>query len=289
MTYIYDAFGNETEDNTTDENPFRYCGEYYDAESGLIYLRNRYYDPSVGRFISEDPVKDGSNWYVYCANNPVMMIDPWGEDAYIIYDINGESGDHKHQFEDEAKIKQAELEKTWGTNVYLLPVSNAKEFEEAWNYRVGYDLDGREVSIEEVYIIAHGSASGNKGSAQGYFMYTDESKVVAKESSKYSDVQVSDLDWKKIEHLNFSVCNSGNPDIYNLAYAFKIRMTIGWIHAWDGGTVFDYKNKRLLRGGYDSGNWKKDIRDQGTWYKYVDKNPDGSPMRRREGYRCIVG
>ncbi|MGN0179061.1 MAG: RHS repeat-associated core domain-containing protein, partial [Monoglobaceae bacterium] len=77
-SYTYDAFGNETEDNTTDENPFRYCGEYYDAESGLIYLRNRYYDPSVGRFISEDPAKDGSNWYAYCGNNPVMFVDPLG-------------------------------------------------------------------------------------------------------------------------------------------------------------------------------------------------------------------
>ena len=36
------------------------------------------YAPSVGRFISEDPAKDGSNWYVYCANNPVMFVDPLG-------------------------------------------------------------------------------------------------------------------------------------------------------------------------------------------------------------------
>ncbi len=55
-----------------------YCGEYADRESGLIYLRNRYYDPTQGRFITEDPIRDGTNWYVYCENNPVMYTDPLG-------------------------------------------------------------------------------------------------------------------------------------------------------------------------------------------------------------------
>ena len=59
-------------------NPFRYCGEYYDQETGFIYLRNRYYDNSTGRFITEDPIKDGLNWYVYCGNNPIRYIDPFG-------------------------------------------------------------------------------------------------------------------------------------------------------------------------------------------------------------------
>ena len=76
--YQFDAFGNELIANDNDNNPFRYCGEYYDTETGLIYLRNRYYDTATGRFTQEDPVKDGLNWYVYCANNPVMFMDPWG-------------------------------------------------------------------------------------------------------------------------------------------------------------------------------------------------------------------
>ena len=46
----YDAFGNQWIGDTPD--PFGYCGEYYDYESGLIYLRNRYYDSSIGRFIT---------------------------------------------------------------------------------------------------------------------------------------------------------------------------------------------------------------------------------------------
>ena len=76
--YRYDAFGNQKTANANDTNPFRYAGEYYDKETGLIYLRNRYYDTRTGRFITEDPIRDGLNWYVYCGNNPVMFVDPLG-------------------------------------------------------------------------------------------------------------------------------------------------------------------------------------------------------------------
>ncbi|MCH5210576.1 MAG: RHS repeat protein [Oscillospiraceae bacterium] len=86
--YDYTAFGTQLKNSSTISNPFRYCGEYYDSSSGLIYLRNRYYDPSIGRFISEDPIKAGLNWYVYANNNPVMYVDPLGEDAIIITNKN---------------------------------------------------------------------------------------------------------------------------------------------------------------------------------------------------------
>ena len=46
-------------------------------------LRARYYDSSIKRFITEDPAKDGSNWYAYCGNNPVMMFDPSGLAIYV--------------------------------------------------------------------------------------------------------------------------------------------------------------------------------------------------------------
>ena len=93
----YDAFGNVAYGDTP--NPFGYSGEYLDDETGLIYLRNRYYDSSTGRFITEDPAKDGTNWYSYCAGDPVNAVDPWGlkagdefdsveevlQDAYFCY------------------------------------------------------------------------------------------------------------------------------------------------------------------------------------------------------------
>ena len=66
-------------------NPFRYRGYYYDIETGLYYLQTRYYDPEVGRFISQDSIEyadpetiNGLNLYAYCGNNPVMGYDPDG-------------------------------------------------------------------------------------------------------------------------------------------------------------------------------------------------------------------
>lgn len=60
----------------------RYCGNLghqQDDESGLIYMRARYYEPGSGRFISEDPARDGMNWYAYCENNPINRVDSSGQ------------------------------------------------------------------------------------------------------------------------------------------------------------------------------------------------------------------
>jgi len=92
-SYLYDAFGIEQEPQPDDPNPFRYCGEYLDKESGNVYLRARYYDPETGRFISEDPIRDGLNWYVYCSNDPVNYIDPSG---LAIGDVTMPNGDVIH-------------------------------------------------------------------------------------------------------------------------------------------------------------------------------------------------
>ncbi len=78
VSYTYDAFGNLTSQVGESDNPFLYCGEYYDAETQTYYLRARYYNPANGRFNAEDPVKDGFNWYAYCGNNPIMYVDPTG-------------------------------------------------------------------------------------------------------------------------------------------------------------------------------------------------------------------
>ena len=82
--YDYDAFGIVNGANSADSNPWRYCGEYYDVETDNIYLRARYYDPSVGAFINEDPIIDGVNWYSYCMGNPVMFVDSSGLEKIFV-------------------------------------------------------------------------------------------------------------------------------------------------------------------------------------------------------------
>ena len=92
VEYKYDAWGNHEAEVAEEEyavlaekNPFRYRSYYYDEENGLYYLQTRYYDPEVGRFISQDDVSylapdsiNGLNLYAYCSNNPVMATDPTG-------------------------------------------------------------------------------------------------------------------------------------------------------------------------------------------------------------------
>jgi len=58
----------------------RFPGQYYDAETGLHYNRFRYYDPSIGRYVSADPIGQlgGVNLYSYVSNNPVNWFDPFG-------------------------------------------------------------------------------------------------------------------------------------------------------------------------------------------------------------------
>ena len=82
-TAEYEAWGrirNETVSDDPKVNiPFRFQGQYYDEESGLHYNRFRYYDPQIGRFISQDPIgfAGSDNFYEY-APNPIVWVDPWG-------------------------------------------------------------------------------------------------------------------------------------------------------------------------------------------------------------------
>jgi RHS repeat-associated protein len=79
-TYSYDSFGNLTASTGTITNPYRYAGREFDAEGSNYYNRARYYDQTVGRFTSEDPVKfsGGLNFYAYVRNDPVSYVDPMG-------------------------------------------------------------------------------------------------------------------------------------------------------------------------------------------------------------------
>ena len=62
----------------------RYRGYFYDTETSLYYLKSRYYDPEVGRFINPDAYAStgqgilGANMFAYCNNSPVVLTDATG-------------------------------------------------------------------------------------------------------------------------------------------------------------------------------------------------------------------
>jgi RHS repeat-associated protein len=79
--YDYDVYGAVRTQSGSSANKFKYVasiGHPTDEETGLIYMRARYYDPQVGRFVSEDPGQYDENWFVYTGNNPVCRVDPTG-------------------------------------------------------------------------------------------------------------------------------------------------------------------------------------------------------------------
>ena len=80
--YTYDAFGNVVAQTGTSDNTYGFTGEQQFGEGdNLVFLRARYYDLSIGRFISRDPIGyvAGPNLYKYCQNNPVNRRDPSGK------------------------------------------------------------------------------------------------------------------------------------------------------------------------------------------------------------------
>ena len=108
VEYGYDGWGKPTkawslthpsESTLTSEygklaqlNPFRYRGYVWDEETGLYYLRSRYYDPAWGRFVNGDSILGGGgacfkhHIYQYCENNPASKSDAAGKQASYSYE-----------------------------------------------------------------------------------------------------------------------------------------------------------------------------------------------------------
>ena len=99
--YLYDGYGNilsiqdgngnnvsSYNNNIANINPFRYRSYYYDSETNLYYLNNRYYSPSICRFINADSIINsdesinGNNLFIYCINNPINYTDYNGNNIF---------------------------------------------------------------------------------------------------------------------------------------------------------------------------------------------------------------
>ena len=86
-SYTLDAFGVALGSSGSTTNPHRFGGAWgYIADtpgSGLLQLGARFYWPELGRFITQDPIGDGMNWYAYGGDNPVRYIDADGESPLL--------------------------------------------------------------------------------------------------------------------------------------------------------------------------------------------------------------
>ena len=98
VSYGYDAWGmplwctGELAETLGKVQPFRYRGYVFDEESGLYYLRSRYYNPRWGRFVNADMLiqckKIGCNLFAYCSNRPILFADANGTEEYPdVYEV----------------------------------------------------------------------------------------------------------------------------------------------------------------------------------------------------------
>lgn len=82
---VYGAVRTDSGTSTSNHKFVGGLGHASENETGLIYMRARYMDPTTGRFVCEDPAENGLNWYAYCGSDPVNKNDPTGQ-----FELTGE-------------------------------------------------------------------------------------------------------------------------------------------------------------------------------------------------------
>ena len=76
----YEAFGSVMNERGEENFTPNYTGKFFDESSGLYYFNARWYDCELGRFTTQDPARDGVNWWIYCGGNPITFVDPDGRE-----------------------------------------------------------------------------------------------------------------------------------------------------------------------------------------------------------------
>ncbi|MFD2117640.1 RHS repeat-associated core domain-containing protein, partial [Paenibacillus yanchengensis] len=169
--YTYDIWGKPLEHSETIEQSFRYSGEYWDEETNLQYLRARWYDPSIGRFINEDTYEGelnnplSLNLYTYVENNPLRYVDPSGHvksgDVYLPSSYNKQIDNYTRLWE-EAQLKKNSLKKNQS--------NYQNELNKITAMQRGYEAQADQIRISYYVTLANPSSGQiNAAAAAGYY------------------------------------------------------------------------------------------------------------------------
>ena len=229
-TYEYDEYGNLNGSTGAADNPYRYCGEYFDEETGFIYLRNRYYDPKIGRFTSEDPAKSGSNWYVYCENNPVKFVDPWGLWAIaLVWNVQAQyviGFGYGEGFAIDSNMNTADIKNTsaivgtpgGGVTCKLYIYPDADSVEQLASSGLNCSVEG-ELSFGPIGISLSGSEDKNGNETIGVGVSagftTSTTSVGATLSVTKTDVNIANYDYSNIVLLLNGILNDEMKNYLN--------------------------------------------------------------------------
>ena len=148
VEYAYDTWGKAI--STTGSlagtlgalNPFRYRGYVYDSETQLYYLKSRYYDASIGRFISADALLStgqgvlGYNMYAYCNNNPICYKDLQGTKAGDVFETPDQAA---KDFARTYNKESIEAKEEYGSMIYAVRVWNVTFYDAKLDAFVFYE------------------------------------------------------------------------------------------------------------------------------------------------------
>ena len=130
----YEAFGSVLSERGESSFTPSYTGKFFDKASGLYYFNARWYDSELGKFTTQDPIRDGVNWWNYCNGNPISFLDFTGEICYSYYDA--EVGKYGIITYDKTRTKLLNL----ANNILDFYPYGIGEFGKAWsNFMTPYD------------------------------------------------------------------------------------------------------------------------------------------------------
>ena len=231
--YAYDAFGSIISSSETIPNRYTYNGEAYDKATEQYYLRKRYYNPKLSRFMQEDEYRgDGLNLYAFCANNPVMYVDPSGYSQVFPSDIYPPGT---------------------GVDIYVDPgrVSYDKAQEKrnaigivTGNFTAGVYQDGSIISADltkitipqDVAIEMKGNKYNNFNEFRTDFWKTMSQSPVVRNEFSSSDLWAMEQGYAPRVH---------NRELYSKVFGKKYNID-HVIEIQDGGYVFDLDNMSIL-------------------------------------------
>jgi RHS repeat-associated protein len=180
----------------TTPTPFGFAGQHgyqNDSVTGLMRLGHRFYDASVGRFLSRDPIRDGYNWYAYVNNDPVNGVDPEGQKPKkhvgvrnltdravpIVFDVDDPSSNDPTR----TIVIRIDLPPGYETNPDLLDIDFVKTGPNIWRHIMGplFPFQGNVIGDITPYGSKHVSVSedtwGNSPNAPNAPDYPDNMGV----------------------------------------------------------------------------------------------------------------
>jgi len=170
-SYYYDVFGVHKTVTGTTNNPYRYAGYMFDDETGLYYLKSRYYDPETARFLQEDTYKGQANdplslnLYAYVSYNPLKYIDPTG---------HWQVGDELYP-----ENVQKELERLTALYFEYEKINNTKGMNDASKQaQVLRDANQTKRSLSNVNATPAGAALTKAIQTNGYLTYSSFNQII---------------------------------------------------------------------------------------------------------------